>query len=97
MIMGKPIEEAGLSFADDVHEATTAPTPPKLCKTGVWLESISDRDRAAFAAYVADNRPITTLHQIAVQNGCTAAETRFRSHCRQRCSCYINSEIGVAA
>lgn len=86
-----------MSFADDVHEATIAPAPVKLCKTGAWLASSSDEDRAAFARYLADNRPITTLHQIAVQNGCTAAETRFRSHCRQQCACFRNAEIGVAA
>lgn len=83
-----------MSLADDV-QALDRPTL-RLCKTGVWYAGLPERDQDAFTGFLARGGATTDLHRIAIANGCTAAETRFRAHCRKRCSCYVNAE-GVAA
>ncbi|MFE5290346.1 hypothetical protein ACFRAQ_35805 [Nocardia sp. NPDC056611] len=77
-----------MSLADDLHEAEQAAIRKQPCKTGVWLESLDDRDRDAIRAFLAAGKPVSHLHGIAVRNGCGAAETRFRSHFRKRCACF---------
>lgn len=77
-----------MSLADDMREAERQANSKQPCKTGVWLESLDDRDRAAITDFLAAGKPVSHLHGLAVRNGCPSAETRFRQHFRKRCSCY---------
>jgi hypothetical protein len=84
-----------MSFADDVEAYEQQPAPVKYCKTGQWVNDLDTRDREAFKRALSRGGPVSDLHRIAINNGCTAAETRFRAHCRRRCSCYINMEVAA--
>lgn len=75
-----------MSFADDLAELTAR--EPVLCKTGAWIAGRDEEDRAAIEAHLARGGSVSHLWRAAVRNGCDAAETRFRTHCRQLCSCY---------
>ncbi|MFE7745390.1 hypothetical protein [Nocardia sp. NPDC057455] len=84
-----------MSLADDLIEDAQLKNRPAPCKTGVWISSLPERDREAFAAYLAHGGPVSDLWRAAVKNGCPAAETRFRVHCRKRCTCYLEAEIAA--
>ncbi|WP_306365319.1 hypothetical protein [Nocardia sp. CC227C] len=77
-----------MSLAEDLIHAEQDDNAARPCKTALWLQTLSSEDRAAFDAYVGAGKPIAILHRAAIRNGCPAAETRFRLHCRHRCSCY---------
>ncbi|MFE2994093.1 hypothetical protein ACFXG4_03630 [Nocardia sp. NPDC059246] len=77
-----------MSLADDMREAALEANQKQFCKTGAWIETLDDRDRAAIVEFLAAGKPVSHLHGLAVRNGCGAAETRFRQHFRQRCSCF---------
>ncbi|WP_280357084.1 hypothetical protein [Nocardia otitidiscaviarum] len=77
-----------MSLADDLHEHAQAAGIKPLCKTGAWLNGLDERDAEAIRGFLADGKPVSVLHGVAVRNGCPAGETRFRLHFRRRCSCY---------
>lgn len=81
-----------MSLADDVQARLQARRKPNPCKTGIWLTSLAERDRAAFTAFLDDGGPVSHLHRMALKNGCEAAETQFRKHCAKTCSCAIDME-----
>lgn len=77
-----------MSLADDLFEDAQQKSKPTPCKTGVWVAGLPERDREAFETFLGAGGPISNLWRLAVKNGCASAETRFRAHCRRRCSCY---------
>ncbi|WP_238840664.1 hypothetical protein [Prescottella equi] len=79
-----------MSLADDLRNTPTKRAIP--CKTGLWFAEQSEEDRQAALDFLDDGNPASVLHRHAVRNGCTAAETTFRAHCRRRCSCYIGGD-----
>ena len=59
-----------------------------LCKTGMWLKTKDDADKAAIADWVARGRSIAELHRFAVRfSGFDGKLTSFKDHLRVRCSC----------
>lgn len=78
-----------MSLADDMHEAEATANQRQLCKTGSWLATLDTRDRDAFGAFLAAGKPLAHLHLLAIRNGLTAGETRFRKHCRGQCGCGV--------
>jgi hypothetical protein len=76
-----------LSLADDVHAAQQETRKPNPCKTGLFFQSVDERDRTAARAFLEDGGAVSDLWRMCVKNGCEAAETQFRKHCRGMCSC----------
>jgi hypothetical protein len=83
-----------MSLADDVQANRLEGRKPNPCKTGIWISELDERDRDAFRAFLEEGGQVAILHRMAVRNGLTAAETQFRRHCRERCSCYLG--LGIA-
>lgn len=75
-----------MSFAHDLAALTSHELV--RCKTGLWVDSLDTSDRAVFDAHLANGGSVSHAWRAAVRNGCDAAETRFRVHCRRECCCY---------
>ena len=82
-----------MSLADDVQEYQEQDPDP--CGTGVWFGGLPERDKNAFETFLAAGGATSVLWRMARKNGCPTAETSFRRHCRQRCSCYTEAEIAA--
>ncbi|MFF4026994.1 hypothetical protein ACFYY5_29515 [Nocardia elegans] len=82
-----------MSLADDVQAAQQEGRKPNPCKTGLFFSSLDERDRNAATAFLEDGGAVSDLWRMCVKNGCEAAETQFRRHCRGRCSCNRGLEI----
>ena len=76
-----------MSLADDVHAAQQDSRKPIPCKTGIFFAALDERDQTAARDFLMAGGPVSDLWRMCVRNGCEAAETQFRRHCRGSCSC----------
>lgn len=57
------------------------------CKTGAWLGTCDDEDRAAFTDYLARGGSAAQLHKLCVAAGFDGGLTAVKDHARGRCCC----------